>query len=53
MEKDGKTCLNAENNGFDQQTACEAPVCCLKYTTLEAAENNPCLVKVADSKTLV
>ena len=33
MEKDGKTCFNAETNDFDQRMACEAPICWLKYTT--------------------
>ena len=33
-EKDEKTCFNAETNDFDQRTACRAPVCWSKYTTL-------------------
>ena len=33
MEKDDKTCFNAETNYFDQQTACGAPVSCSKYIT--------------------
>ena len=35
MEKDGKTCFNAETNDLDQQTVCGcgAPICWLKYTT--------------------
>ena len=31
--KDGKTCLNAEKNDFNQQTACRASIPWLKYTT--------------------
>ena len=27
-------CFHAETNDFDQQTACRAPVCWLKYTTV-------------------
>ena len=34
MEKDEKTCFNAETNDFDKQTACGAPICWLKYTTV-------------------
>ena len=33
-EKDRKTCENTEKDDFDQQTACRAPVCWSKYTTL-------------------
>ena len=33
MEKDGKTCLDAEKKDFDQQRVCKAPVCWLNYTT--------------------
>ena len=34
MEKDKKTCFNAEKNDFDQPMACRAPVCWSKYTTI-------------------
>ena len=33
MQKDGKTCFNAETNDFNQQMACGAPVLWSKYTT--------------------
>ena len=31
---DGKSCFNVKKIDFNQQTACGAPVCWLKYTTL-------------------
>ena len=31
-EKDVKSCFNVKND-FDQQMACGAPICWLKYTT--------------------
>ena len=40
---DGKgqeTCLNADEDFFDQQSACEAPVCWLRYKTISNHQNN-------------
>ena len=32
---DGKSCFSVKKIDFDQQTACGAPICWLKYTTRE------------------
>ena len=40
MEKDRKTCFNAEKNDFDQQMACRVPVCWSKYTKMNDDTQN-------------
>ena len=38
---DGKLHFKAETNDFDQQTACRAPLCWLKYTTPNYSGQQP------------
>ena len=38
-ENDEKTCFKTEANDFDQLTACRAPICLSKYTTLNKQYN--------------
>ena len=40
MEKDEKTCFNADTNDFDQRMARRAPVCWSKYTTRRVPFDN-------------
>ena len=40
-EKDEKTCFHAQKNDFEQQTACEAPIRWLNYTTCNNLCPNP------------